>query len=308
MMWVSKAPSNIALIKYMGKKNGNIPNNISLSYTLEKFTTEVTLEECLENDIFSNSLGLSEVEIQRFLSHLAYIKDLTDFKGYFRITSSNNFPRSAGVASSASSFAALTKCVFNAISDIKNISIPSVHDMSAISRLGSGSSCRSFFSPWSVWQAEKAESINISINELLHDLVLVDNGLKKISSSDAHRLVQTSLLIDGRDNRAKNRFDRLLYALNNNQWEVAYQVCWEEFSDMHALFETSAPHFSYFTKETIFVLSKVKDFWKNNNDGPLVTVDAGPNVHLLWRGNGEYLRSSFKQFLIQNCFFKINFL
>ncbi len=307
-MWVSKAPSNIALIKYMGKKKGNIPNNISLSYTLEKFTTEITLEECLENDIFINNLKLSEIEIQRFLSHLAYIKNLLDFKGYFRITSNNNFPRSAGIASSASSFAALTKCAFNAISNIKNIPIPSVHDMSTVSRIGSGSSCRSFFSPWCVWQDEKAEDINISINELLHDLVLVNGGLKEISSGDAHKLVQTSLLIDGRSNRAKNRFDRLVYALNSIQWEVAYQICWEEFSDMHALFETSVPHFGYYTKETIFILSKVKDFWKNKNDGPLVTIDAGPNVHLLWRESCEYLRTSFKQFLIQDCFFKINFL
>ena len=306
-MWTSKAPSNIALIKYMGKKEGNIPENISLSYTLEKFTTEVALEEHQKKDIFINDIGLNENEIRRFLSHLNYIKDLTNFKGYFKIASKNNFPRSAGIASSASSFAALTMCAFKAISDIKNVSSPSVQEMSSISRRGSGSSCRSFFSPWCVWDGEKAEKIDISINKLLHDVVLVDSGLKKVSSSEAHKLVQTSLLIDGRSNRAKNRFDRLVYALNNNQWNIAYQICWEEFFDMHALFETSVPHFGYISSETMFVLSELRKFWENNNDGPLVTIDAGSNVHLLWKNDREYLRSSFKKSLAENNFFDVKF-
>lgn len=307
-MWVSKAPSNIALIKYMGKEEGNIPSNISLSYTLEKFITEVTLEENQEEDIFVNHIGLGESEIKRFLSHLDYIKKLTNFIGYFKVTSKSNFPRSAGIASSASSFAALTMCALKAIGDIKNIDTPSIHDMSAISRRGSGSSCRSFFSPWCVWKTESAEHIDISINELLHDVVLIDNGLKKTSSSEAHRLVRTSLLFDKRKDRAQNRFDRLVFALNNNQWNYAYQICWEEFFDMHSLFETSAPHFGYITAETMFILSEIQNFWNSHNDGPIVTIDAGPNVHLLWRRESEYLRSSLKQLLINSCSFDINYL
>jgi diphosphomevalonate decarboxylase len=290
----------------MGKKEGNIPVNASLSYTLHRFITNVSLEICAENDLFVNSMGLTEKEINRFLSHLNYIRQLTDFKGFFRITSKNNFPYSAGIASSASSFAALTICAFKAISDIKNISCPSQEYMSAVSKNGSGSSCRSFFSPWCLWRGKIAAKINIKINELSHDIILVKKELKKISSSEAHRLVQTSMLMKGRNERAEMRLEQLISALNNDKWDAAYQICWEEFFDMHALFETSSPHFGYITADTMLVLSEVRKFWKMHNDGPLVTIDAGPNVHLLWKN--ENLRTLFKKTLPYNIFSEISLL
>jgi diphosphomevalonate decarboxylase len=66
-------------------------------------------------------------------------------------------------------------------------------------------------------------------------------------------------------------------------WREAFEICWAEFWDMHALFETSKPSFGYMTANTMAVLEKVKEFWSAHQDGPLTTMDAGANVHLLWR-------------------------
>jgi diphosphomevalonate decarboxylase len=167
--------------------------------------------------------------------------------------------------------------------------------MSKISQISSGSSCRSFFLPWSVWDHSGAKSLNLKINELDHDLVLVDRSPKKISSSEAHALVKSSPLFKERPARAQQRFDDLVIALNHNKWNDAHRICWEEFMDMHNLFETSSPSFSYIQPKTSAVLKIIQEFYEANNDGPLVTIDAGPNIHLLWRKNHEELRNELKK-------------
>lgn len=299
-MWICKAPANIALIKYMGKHSGNIPCNVSLSYTLSEFTTEVKLaQKNIADEFFSEEL--SEHEREKFLKHLAYIKKLCNFRGYFSINSKNSFPKSVGIASSASSFAALTMCAFKAISEINGNSMPSVEYMSAVSRVGSGSSCRSFFAPWCIWRGEYATNINIPI-DVEHELIFISGRRKEISSSEAHERVKTSLLAQGRFERAEKRCDYLITALTKGEWKSAYQICWEEFFDMHALFETSDPHFGYILPKTLEALIKIREFWEKYNDGPLVTIDAGPNIHLLWRKEGNNksdlcLRKKFHQLL-----------
>ncbi|GHU11791.1 diphosphomevalonate decarboxylase [Alphaproteobacteria bacterium] len=348
--WTAKAPSNIALIKYMGKKENNVPLNASLSYTLDGFITEVSLELTFECDKYVGDMQLSNQSIDRFINHLKYIKEITNCQEFFAISSTNTnanvtldpfsaspssemyasaifnaeaaavienargattvmlgkriqrhvgFPEGAGMASSASSFAALTVCAFKAICDIKGTPMPSVDYMSSVSRVGSGSSCRSFFAPWCLWRDENAEKIDIKISKLLHDVIIVDDKPKEISSSLAHKLVQTSLLMPGREKRVEVRLEQLILHLNNLRWDAAYQVCWEEFWDMHVLFETASPSFGYMHANTIRVLSEIRKFWKRNGDGPIVTIDAGPNVHLLWRAESLQHRHSLLQCLQQ---------
>lgn len=292
-MWIADAPSNIALIKYMGKHKGNIPYNVSLSYTLNNFRSEVTLDLNSSEDRFTED-NLTDIEKERFYNHLNYIKKIMDFSGFFSITSVNSFPASAGIASSASSFAALTICAFKAISEIQGKAMPPSEYMSAISRLGSGSSCRSFFSPWCVWTQNGAKKINIPV-EVEHELILIDANKKAISSSEAHKLVRTSLLMNGREKRAKLRYENLIDSFEKQDWTRAYQICWEEFWDMHALFETSNPNFGYIQPSTMEHLIKIREFWRKHNNGPIATVDAGPNIHLLWPKNTEVLKRSFKE-------------
>jgi len=74
-------------------------------------------------------------------------------------------------------------------------------------------------------------------------------------------------------------------ALQTEDWKAAFQITWDEFMDMHELFHTSQPPFRYLSEGSQQVLDYVKNIWITEGDGPLVTMDAGPNVHLLYRAD-----------------------
>lgn len=294
MKWQATAPSNIALIKYMGKSNGelNLPSNASLSYTLNNLISTVELELTTDQkDIwqpFSDSeTTLSEKEQTRFINHLNFLKVLFKIDHHFIIRSKNNFPAGCGLASSASSFAALTKCAANAFKELNSETFNhleiSTQTFSSLSRRGSGSSCRSFYSPWALWRDDKADAIALPYSELIHHTIVVSHQKKLISSSAAHYQVTTSSLFHGRAERAEQRLNQLMQCFIQKDWQNAFVICWQEFWDMHALFETCATPFGYLTPESLAVLNYLRDYWKVNQDGPLVTMDAGPNVHLLFR-------------------------
>lgn len=213
----------------------------------------------------------------------------------FLIRSGNDFPAACGIASSASSFAALTKAACHIVSEQTGQTF-SNEQMSQLSQKGSGSSCRSFFSHWSLWEDQGACAVDLPFQDLLHDVVVVSEDEKDVSSSQAHERVTSSLLFKGRTERASMRLEDLTKALQSQDWRQAMQITWAEFWDMHALFETSQPSFGYMSAKSLEVLECVQSIWKQNEDGPIVTMDAGPNVHLLWRKDQAGLRSQLKGF------------
>lgn len=306
-MWESSAPSNIALIKYMGKieSNGkNLPANSSLSWTTDHLRTFVQLEETGDKDQWqpmkNYPLVLAQKGQDKFLSHLSFLKKQFSLENrFFLIRSGNNFPADCGIASSASSFAALTKVAVSAFSDLTNQEVPSLDIQSAWSRQGSGSSCRSFFSGWVQWQEKQEAAIAVEspLLDILHMVVIVSGDKKKISSSDAHKSVQTSLLYRQRAERAQERYKDLKQELESSSpnWSRLYDLTWADFWDMHALFETSSPSFGYMTEKSLSLLRQVRRFWQSQGDGPIVTMDAGPNVHLLWRKDQLALARAFRE-------------
>ncbi|MGE3919880.1 MAG: diphosphomevalonate/mevalonate 3,5-bisphosphate decarboxylase family protein [Gammaproteobacteria bacterium] len=288
--WLASAPSNIALIKYMGKLNHekNFPTNSSLSYTLNHLTSHVKLESNTKNhDIwlpFENQKSiLSDKAQNRFIQHLIRLKQYFNYEGFFIIRSDNNFPGNCGIASSASSFAALTQCAVKALSELTQQSLPDINIIAQWSREGSGSSCRSFFSPWCLWSEDKIMPLALPYESLIHQVIIVSHDKKAVSSSEAHKQVTQSPLFTGRAERAENRLSALIEALKNQSWPDIYELCWTEFWDMHALFETSNPAFGYLTHDTLNVIQSIRKHWEKVGDGPIVTIDAGPNVHLLYR-------------------------
>jgi diphosphomevalonate decarboxylase len=304
MRWLAHAPSNIALIKYMGKKdeNSNLPDNSSLSYTLNNLLSTVSLELLPgKKDIWEpltmpggTEFKLSAAGQKRFIEHLGRIKSLFQYQGGFLIQSSNNFPISSGLASSASSFAALTKCACAALSELTSKAIPSNDEQAQLSRLGSGSSCRSFYSPWALWKGDAVSTIDLPYTKLVHQVVVISNHEKEISSSEAHKRVKSSLAYVNRSQRAEERLKTLLNAFSLEDWPTLYEVCWQEFHDMHHLFKSCEQPFSYITDESQKVLNIIQDLWHKNGDGPLVTMDAGPNIHLLYRMDQAEFAHQFK--------------
>lgn len=308
------APSNIALIKYMGKVSSqqNQPVNSSLSYTLEHLRTAVVIEkvsegfdqwDSLADPEFPFQVELSEAGRQRFLSHFKHLKEVWGIPGFYRVCSANNFPSDCGLASSASSFAALTLATAELAERTGDLATGErgksidLQTLSQLSRKGSGSSCRSFFSPWAVWTQEGAQALDLPYRSLIHQAVVVESGKKSVSSSEAHQRVVSSDLFLGRSERAERRLDLLLKAMQLQNWTQCFEICWAEFWDMHCLFETSKPSFGYMKPESLAVLEIIRNEWEKSKDGPLVTMDAGANVHLLYRPEQKELASQLRESL-----------
>jgi diphosphomevalonate decarboxylase len=301
----AEAPSNIALIKYMGKLplNPNIanldrnrPTNASLSVTLPHLRTRVELEQISAvQDTWQplQSPGwlvpeLSEKGRQRFLSHFAKLKSTFKISGFYEVRSASNFPSDCGLASSASSFAALTMAAGQLAQKHNSHLDLTVEKLADLSRQGSGSSIRSFYGPLSIWDTDGAREVEIPGLNFIHEVVVVEEQKKQVSSSEAHERVITSPLFAGRPMRAEQRLSELVAELSNARtdrraWANAFRITWDEFHDMHALFSTAKPPFSYFTEGTNKVLDFLQSYWERAGNGPLVTMDAGANVHLLYR-------------------------
>jgi diphosphomevalonate decarboxylase len=303
MLWSAQAPANIALIKYMGKQTtgNNRPANASLSYTLNQLQSHVTLEPLAGTTdrwlpLAREGAALFHLNIasqERFLRHLSNLKAYFHYSGGFLVKSNNNFPHGTGLASSASSFAALTQCAIKALSELTQMPIPSIEEQAMLSRQGSGSSCRSFFTPWALWDDEQVSAIELPYSSLRHQVIVIDKKEKAVSSSAAHQRILSSPFYATRPKQAQKHLERLLAALTAKQWAVAFDTCWQEFQDMHRLFSTCETPFSYITEQTQGALQTLQDLWMRCGDGPLVTMDAGPNIHLLYRSDQEEQQRQF---------------
>ncbi len=305
MKWQASAPSNIALIKYMGKTadGTNTGTNPSLSLTLPHLLSHVEIEE---NDLghdhwesLDGSMTLTETGRAKFLKHLQFLKEIFLLSDrFFTVRSKNDFPSDCGIASSASSFAALTKCGCQAFSSLSGKSL-TIEEQAALSRHGSGSSCRSFYDGFVEWDgADRIRPMVASEPEFLHHVVIISSSSKKVSSSQAHQRVATSALMKDRTARAIERLEKVKTLLTGSlDWRELFEVCWAEFWDMHALFETAHPSFGYFTPQSLEVIFRARELWETEGDGPVVTMDAGPNVHFIWRKEQEPMAHSFAKSL-----------
>jgi diphosphomevalonate decarboxylase len=288
------APSNIALIKYMGKTDvsSNIPSNASISYTVDHLKTWLEITKA-ETDSWQELPGyyplqLSEKGKNKFLTFFAKLKLRLRIDHNFMLRSANTFPSDAGLASSASSFAALTKgawelCKLQHGSHALKILLQDSDDneitaLAKLSRLGSGSSCRSFMSGFCLWDKTEVRQVTLPYEKLYHIAFLLEEGKKPVSSSEAHLRVMTSKNMEGRTHRAEDRLQRLMSAFETKNWYAAREIVWDEFIDMHSLFETSHPPFSFMNLESRILIEELR----LDKHGPLITMDAGPNVHLFF--------------------------
>ena len=306
---VYSAPSNIAIIKYMGKTSAqqNLPTNPSISYTLNHLRSFVTIEPISgDKDQWQPlvgdgllSLELTEKGKTKFLNHLSRIKDIWGIKQAYLVKSANNFPSDCGIASSSSSFAALTFAAATEFEKLQPNGRATPESMSKISRLGSGSSCRSFFDSWAMWETDGAQEWNGQFKDLNHSVMLHDSTKKDVSSSDAHVRVPSSPLFAARLKNVKNRLVLLEKANANADWNTFCALAIEEFEEMHQLFETSVPSFSYRNENTMSVLKRLHQINGELKTKMLITMDAGNNIHFMTlpdhRGDLQTLAELFPQ-------------
>jgi len=304
-----KSPSNIALVKYMGKLpgGGNLPANPSISMTLSSLATFLeirsapasTLSRRWVSEVPSGGKGdspkLDRAGEEKFLAHfdrcMSRLPNLlpTEFiprTGAVEIRSSNTFPHAAGIASSAPSFSALTlACAGWLAKDpeafkVKFKSDPALRaSLARLSREGSGSSCRSFDGPYVAWEGEQVKVLETKLPPLSDLVVVISSGTKKVGSSEAHARVSSSPNWSGRVGRAEKRYKALMHAIDLGDFKSLSEIADADFRDMHQLFETAEPPFSYFSEGT----SRVLDFlYEAASESKIaVTLDAGPKVHVL---------------------------
>lgn len=304
-----KSPSNIALVKYWGKKGNQIPANASLSIALSEAYT-ITRMKAVKAEagkgpgvVFRFEGELNEAfgaRIESFLKsvlpQLTYLADVN-----LEIESGNNFPHSAGIASSASAMSALALCLCSIENYLKEGPTDQqdfLRKVSSISRIGSGSACRSVYGGISIWgkhpsvdgsNDEYAVPLPFELHPLftgIHDTILiVDPGQKKVSSSVGHNLMKGHAFAEARFNQANTNLTAILVALKQGDWDNFSLITENEALSLHAMMMTSRPGYLLMHPNSLEIIDRVAGFRKQTGAAVCFTLDAGPNIHLLYPAN-----------------------
>lgn len=300
-----RAPSNIALVKYWGKKDEQIPMNPSISFTLSNSYTETIMEMAPRTD-FTTSFQIDFFfdkepkdnflpKIETFFTRIRnYIPFLRDY--YFIVRTRNSFPHSSGIASSASGMAALAVCLMK----IEKLFAPEMSDQffhekaSFLARLGSGSACRSTYGGLVIWGAHSAvpESSNFygvplrdthEIFDTYQDsILLIDKGQKPVSSSMGHKLMIDHPYAEARFAQARQNITLLKEVLTQGDLNEFNRIVESEAIALHAMMLTSNPYYILMRPNTLSAIERIWYFRASTNTPICFTLDAGANIHLLY--------------------------
>ena len=302
------SPSNIALVKYWGKKDNQIPANPSVSFTLNSCKTITKLAFAKKNNDGNFSFDLLfegkpkedfKPKIQKFLERIeVYLPFLKDY--HFIIDTKNTFPHSSGIASSASGMAALAMNFMQ----LEKTLHPQMTDeffykkASFLARLGSGSACRSIKGNIVVWGNHKEiegssdlfgvefpNEVHQNFKEYQDTILLVDKGEKQVSSSVGHDLMHNHPFAKQRFEQAHQNISHIKTVLETGNLIEFIQIVESEALTLHAMMMTSMPYFILMKPNTLEIINKI---WKFRNDTKIpvcFTLDAGANVHVLYPDN-----------------------
>jgi len=299
-------PSNIALIKYWGKNPGQIPMNPSLSMTLQEARTITEIHYAYEPGRSEGSLRYRfegkeahdfEMRIHRYLedleSHLPFLA-----KASLDIESINSFPHSSGLASSASAMGALALCLIQMEEEITG---PMGRNQffqkaSFIARLGSGSASRSIYPGYVLWgssglwenssdsHAIPLDGMDDSFLDVRDAILVVDPRPKRISSSQGHALMESNPFAQARYGQAQENLGRIRGALLDGDWQGFITILEEEALTLHALMMSGRPGYLLMQPGTLSILRRIREYREETGTRLGFTLDAGPNVHLLYPG------------------------
>lgn len=281
------APANIAFIKYWGKRDDvlRMPFNDSFSMNINGATTTTTVEfsEALDHDDISFIGELAtEKETSRITTHLDRIRKRAHKNLFAKVATKNSFPKSIGIASSASGFAALTIAGVQAIGLLF-----SEKELTILARLGSGSACRSIPDGFVLWhkgetsETSFAESLYPSTYWKLYDVVvIVSRDAKKISSAEGMDGIYTSPYWQNRMKSIPERVLRVKQAFQKKNFKKLGECIEEDCLNMHHVMQTQTPPLYYWNEATKNIMQAVVD-WRNKGVPVYFTIDAGPNVHLI---------------------------
>lgn len=309
------SPSNIALVKYWGKKDNQIPENPSISFTLNQCKTITTLHYSKkENDTdFSFEVFLDDEKkddfkpkIETFFKRIEnYVPFLRNY--HFKIETSNTFPHSSGIASSASGMSALALCLMSIEEELVNTKVTLSafekvkkleyfnQKASFLARLGSGSACRSIEGNLIVWGTHQeiegsSNLFGIKYPDEVHDnfkkyqdtILLVDKGEKQVSSTIGHNLMHGHPFAKQRFEQAHENISALKTILKSGDLKSFIELIESEALTLHAMMMTSLPYFILMKANTLEIINKIWKFRDASGCHIGFTLDAGANVHVLY--------------------------
>lgn len=322
---LKRSPSNIALIKYWGKKGAQIPANPSLSFTLSKSYTEteiiyfpqknerISIEFSFEgkkNEQFEQKI---KIYLEKIIEYFPFLNKL-----HLTINSVNSFPHSTGIASSASSMSALALCLCE-IEKKHYESLQNNNDFlqkaSFIARLGSGSAARSVFPYAATWgefvenpvsSDEYASPLYFDVHPKFKNyrdaILIVSNKTKKVSSTAGHALMPNHPFAIARFKQAKNNLKALLKALKTGNQDTFIEIVENEALTLHALMMSSNPGYILMEPGSLKIIEKIRQYRQKTGIKLCFTLDAGPNVHLLYSlNNHDKVEKFIKNELLQYC-------
>ncbi|PCI10381.1 MAG: diphosphomevalonate decarboxylase [Flavobacteriaceae bacterium] len=310
-----KTPSNIALVKYWGKREPQIPENTSISFTLDACHTITTLSfsknvilsapdsyrdekshpvfdiyfEGKKKDDFKPKIATFFKRIEKYCP---YLKDFD-----FKIESENSFPHSSGIASSASGMSALALCVMSLEKEL-NSEISDEYfykKASFLARLGSGSACRSVKGEVVVWGehqeikdssnlygVEFTDEVHSNFKNYQDTILLVDKGEKQVSSTLGHDLMIGHPFAENRFQQAEENISKMKSILKSGDLKAFVNLVESEALTLHAMMMTSNPYFILMKPNTLKIIHKIWEYREIINSNVCFTLDAGANVHLLF--------------------------
>jgi diphosphomevalonate decarboxylase len=294
----ARANPNIAFIKYWGNRDEalRLPSNPSLSMNLDGLFTETTVvwDAGLEADTLRlNDRDDSGPALARVSRHLDAIRRRLELSSHASVISANNFPTGAGIASSASSFAALTVAAVAAAG-----AHLSERELTTIARLGSGSASRSVPTGFVEWYASDEHSGSYAESiaapdywDLVDVIAVVSRHHKDVGSTAGHASAYTSELQPTRVATAPERLAQAKRALLERDFPTFAEVVERDSNLMHAVMMTSQPPLFYWQPASLDVMAAVRR-WRAEGLDVCYTLDAGPNVHCICiRKDAEAVRA-----------------
>lgn len=295
-----ESPSNIALVKYWGKYPVQIPANPSISFTLKNCKTRTKVS--FKRGDFAFKVLVDGVEKESFRPKIeqffGLIKDYLPFTRHFSfvIETTNSFPHSSGIASSASGMSALAMCLCRIEShlDSSEREPEFLKKASFVARIGSGSACRSIYAGLVEWgETGSFEDSSDYWGTPFYDyhqvfenyqdtILLVDQGEKSVSSSTGHSLMTQHTYAKKRFQQAHENIAKLKQALIDGDLNNFNEIVESEALTLHAMMMTSRPYFMLFKPNTVEIIRKVWEFREQTPLNLVFTLDAGANVHLLY--------------------------
>jgi diphosphomevalonate decarboxylase len=283
----AQAHPNIAFIKYWGNRDDRLrlPENSSISMNLDGLFTRtgVTWTEDSDSDeLLLNGIPQSGGALTRVSQHLTMIRERTGIRGYAKVESSNNFPMGAGIASSASSSAALAVAAVHAA----GLEL-SERELTTLARLGSGSAARSVPSGFVEWYTGETHDESYAESmaapdywDLVDVIAVVSTEHKDIGSTQGHQTAKSSPLQNARVESAKERFAICKSAILNRDFATFANIVELDSNIMHGVMMTSTPRLFYWFPTSLIIMREIPR-WRSGGLQVCYTLDAGPNVHCI---------------------------